>query len=183
MPERPSGAADDPGDRPGTGRQPDPDQDAALIREAVSGMDSLSAERRRFLAGYAYVLARVARADGVMNESEVAVIEQAVIEAGDLQRAQGALVSALASSVHSLFGATEDYAFTREVARVSSPQQLQRLLRACVTVGVADGRLSAAERTELYEIGRELGVASEEVDAIRDQIDVDARRTPEKPVE
>lgn len=171
MIERPSGDADDPADEPPSERHPDPDQDVALIREAVSGMSSLSDEQRRYLAGYAYILTRVARADGVMNQAEVAVIEEAVIEAGGLERAQGVLVAALASGVNSLFGATEDYAFTREFARMSSPQQLQRLLRVCVAVGAADGQLTAAETTELYEIGRELGVNSEELDAIRAQID------------
>lgn len=171
MPERPSTDADDRADRRASGSPPEPDRDVTLIREAVSGMGSLSPEQRRFLAGYAYVLVRVARADGMMNEAEVAVIEEAVIEAGDLQRTQGVLVAALASSVNSLFGATEDYAFTREFARMASPQQLQRLLRACVAVGAADGELTAAESTELYEIGRELGVHAEELDAIREQID------------
>ena len=170
MLERPSGADDDPADEPTPDPEPNPDQDVALIREAVAGMGTLTADRRRFLAGYAYVLVRIARADGVMNEAEVAVIEEAVIEAGGLERAQGVLVAALASSVNSLFGATEDYAFTREFARQSSPQQLQRLLRACVAVGAADGALTAAESAELYEIGRELGVGAEELDAIREQI-------------
>jgi len=169
--ERPSGTDDEPADEPVLDPEPNnPDQDAALIRDAVSGMGSLTAEQRRFLAGYAYILVRIARADGVMNEAEVAVIEAAVMEAGDLQRAQGVLVAALAGSVNSLFGATEDYAFTREFARMSTPQQLQRLLRACVAVGAADGDLTAAETTELHEIGRELGVNAEELDAIREQI-------------
>ena len=182
MSERPSGADDDPAGQPASGPEPSPDQDVAFIREAVAGMGSISAERRRFLAGYAYVLVRVARADGVMNDAEVAVIEESVIEAGHLERAQGVLVAALASSVNSLFGATEDYAFTREFARQSSPQQLQRLLRACVAVGAADGALTAAESAELYEIGRELGVNAEELDAIREQISprkTDTGRGPE----
>lgn len=170
MLERPSGAEDDAADEAASDAEPNPDQDVALIRQAVSGMGTLTADQRRFLAGYAYVLVRIARADGVMNEAEVAVIEESVIEAGDLERAQGVLVAALASSVNSLFGATEDYAFTREFARQSSPQQLQRLLRACVAVGAADGELTTAESAELYEIGRELGVNAEELDAIREQI-------------
>ena len=178
MPERPSDADDDPADQPDSDSATSPDQDAAFIRAAVAGMASLPPERRRFLAGYAYVLVRVARADGVMNEAEVAVIEESVIEAGDLGRTEGVLVAALASSVNSLFGATEDYAFTREFARQSTPQQLQRLLRACVAVGAADGALTAAESTELYEIGRELGVNAEELDAIREQIQPAAADAP-----
>ena len=177
--EQRSGTDDDPATEPASETDPEHDQDAALIRRAVTGMESLSAEQRRLLAGYAYVLVRVARADGVMNEAEIAAIEDSVIEVGGLERAQGVLVAALASSVNSLFGATEDFAFTREFARQSSPQRLQRLLRACVVVGAADGIITSSELTELYEIGRELGFAREEVDAIRDQIDRGVTGAPE----
>ena len=38
------------------------DQDALSIRRALSEIETLSTERRRFLAGYAYILVRLARA-------------------------------------------------------------------------------------------------------------------------
>jgi uncharacterized membrane protein YebE (DUF533 family) len=181
--DRSFGADDDPPAESEPDQDPAPDQDAdadvASIREAVSEMDSLTVEERRFLAGYAYILVRVARADGVINDAEIRVIEQAVIEAGRLLERQGVLLVALASRMNSLYGATEDYAFTREFARLSTPQQLQRLLRACVAVGAADGPITSAESTELYEIGRELRFTAEDVDAIRDQIDP---RPPAAPV-
>ncbi len=158
---------------------PEPDDDLASIRQAISETGSLTSERRRFLAGYAYILVRVARADGVINDDEIAAVESAVIEAGELHEPQGVLLVALASRMNSLYGATEDYAFTRDFARQSSPQRLQRLLRACVVVGAADGPITTTEATELREIGRELGFTSEEVDAIRDQIDTGPHEAPE----
>lgn len=174
-------AESEPDQDPASGQ--DPDADVASIRRAVSEMGSLTVEQRRFLAGYAYILVRVARADGILNDDEMRVTERAVIEAGRLQERQGALLVALASRVNSLYGATEDYAFTREFARLSSPQQLQRLLRACVAVGAADGPITSAESTELYEIGRELGFTADDVRAIREQIDPGGAMSPNDPDE
>jgi tellurite resistance protein len=148
-----------------------PDRDALSIRQALSEVETLSTERRRFLAGYAYILVRLARADDELNEAETASIEAAVVEAGDLSEQQGALLVAVASGMSSLYGSTEDFAITRDFARTSSPQERQRLLRACVTVALADGSIVGAESTELHEIGHELGFEADEIGAVREQID------------
>ena len=147
------------------------DRDLASIRHAIAQMETLSREQRRFLAGYAYILVRIARADGDINDAEILSMERSVSAAGSLPEAQGALLVALARRMNSLYGTTEDYATTREFARTSSPQERQRLMRACVSVGAADGFISGAEATELYEIGRELSFSVEDIDAIRDQVE------------
>ena len=147
------------------------DQDALSIRQALNEIETLPTERRRFLAGYTYILVRLARADEELNDTETARIESAVADAGDLTEQQGALLVAVASGMSSLYGTTEDFAITRDFARTSSPQERQRLLRACVAVALADGSIVSAESTELYEIGHELGFGAEEIDAVREQID------------
>jgi tellurite resistance protein len=156
--------------RPGSETDP-VDRDVASLRQAIARVDSLPQERRRFLTSYAYVLVRIARVDAEISDAELARIEESVVSAGDLAEADGTLIVSLASKMSQLFGATEDYAFTRDFARSSSPQQRQRLLRSCVMVGTADGSMAAAEIAELHEIGLELGFAAEEVDAIREQMD------------
>jgi tellurite resistance protein len=170
------GAADEP---PMPSEQ-DPDRDVASIRGAISELGALPVERRRFLAGYAYILVRIARADEELGDAELERIEAAVIAAGDLTEAQAALLVSFARRMNSLYGATEDYAVTREFARMSSPQHRQRLLRACVAVAVADGAITAAEATELHEIGQELHLRADEVDAIREQLEP---HEPEPPSE
>ena len=60
-PEPPSSSAPAP--------EPDAERDLASIRHSISGMESLSREQRRLLAGYAYILVRVARADGEINDA------------------------------------------------------------------------------------------------------------------
>ena len=176
--ERPAEAEPEPPSpsAPESGQDPD----LASIRRAITGMESISRERRRFLAGYAYILMRVARADGHTNDAETVSMEQAVSAAGELPEAQGALLVALAGRMNALYGTTEDYAVTREFARNTSPQERQRLMRACISVGAADGAISGAESTELYEIGRELGFSVEDIDVIREQVEPPAAE-PEPP--
>ena len=147
------------------------DPDALSIRRALSEIETLATERRRFLAGYTYILVRIARADDELNEPETASIEAAVVAAGDLTEQQGAVLVAVASGTSSLYGTTEDFAITRDFARTSSPQERQRLLRACVAVALADGAIVGAENTELYEVGHELGFRADEIDAVLAQID------------
>ncbi len=171
--------APEPGSEPAPAATPEPDQGTSYIRQAIAELGSNSVERRRFLAGYAYVLVRVARADADINDAEVERMEQAIIAAGELPEAVGALLVALASRLNSLYGATDDYAVTRELARSSSPQERQRLLRACIAVGVADGQLTGGELAELHEVGRELGFSVEEVEAVRQQVDPHATEPPE----
>ncbi len=164
---RPAESEPEPPSRPappaGATEVEDGDRDLASIRRVISEMGMLSLDRRRFLAGYAYILMRIARADEDTNDAEMASMEHAVSAVGGLPEAQGALLVALAGRMSSLYGTTEDYAVTREFARTSSPQERQRLMRACIIVGAADGAISGAERTELYEIGRELGFGAEEI--------------------
>ncbi len=147
------------------------DRDMASIRQAIADLESLPMDRRRFLSGYAYVLVRVARTDAELTEAKTARIEQAVMAAGNLSETEGALLVSLAGRMSLIFGATEDYAVTREFARNSSPQERQRLMRACVAVGTAEGPLAGPEIAELHEIGRELGFNADEVEAIREQVD------------
>jgi uncharacterized tellurite resistance protein B-like protein len=144
---------------------------AASIRRVASELASLSPERRSFLAGYAYILVRVARADSEADPAETRRIEAAVTAAGDVSEAQAALLVALAGRTSSLYGPSEDYAVTREFARRSSPQERQRLMRACISVLVTSGPISGSETAELYEVGRELGFSAEEVNAIRQQVE------------
>jgi hypothetical protein len=66
-----------------------------------------------------------------------------------------------------LYGATEDYVVTREFARVATREQCESLLRTGFAVSAADDNISASEIAELNEIGAELGLSSDEVDAVR----------------
>lgn len=137
------------------------------IRGISSELDALPGDSRRFISGYAYVLARVARTDPGFSDAERETMERAVIEVGGLTEPQAALVVQVARSLGLLYGATEDYVITREFARVASPQQREALLRTGFVVSAADDNVTGTEVAELNEIGAELGLTSAEVDRVR----------------
>ena len=79
------------------------------------------------------------------------------------------LVVEIARNQAELYGATEDFLVTREFARTASQEDRERLLRAAFAIGAADQTITSMESAELNEIGKELGFADAEVDAIRNE--------------
>jgi tellurite resistance protein len=139
------------------------------IRRIAGEMEALPIEQRRFIAGFAYVLARAAHADLDFSTVELRFMEQAVIEVGHLSEAQAVLVVEMARNMAELYGATDDYVVTREFTNNSTREQREDLLRTAFAVGAADDSITAAESAELNQIGKELGFRADEVDAIRNE--------------
>ncbi len=139
------------------------------IRRIAGEIDALPIEQRRWIAGFAYVMARAAHADLEISEAELKYMEHAVVAVGHLSEAQALLVVEMARNMAELYGATDDFLVTRRFTEISTREQREDLLRTAFAVGAADDNISAAESAELNEIGKELGFRAEEVDAIRDE--------------
>ena len=139
------------------------------IRRIASEMEALPLEERRYIASFAYVLARAAHADLEISRTELDYMEQAVIEVGRLRNAQAVLVVEMARNMAELYGATDDYVVTRQFAENSTREQRETLLRTAFAVGAADDTITAAEVAELNQIGKELGFRADEIDDIRDE--------------
>ena len=161
------GSKDDP--------QPEPSQpassrsDTESIRRIAGEIEALPVDERRYIAGFAYVLARAAHADLEISAAELEYMERAVIEVGQLTDAQAVLVVEMARNMAELYGATDDYVVTRAFAESATREQRETLLRTAFAVGAADDTITAPEVAELNEIGKELGFRSDEVDQIRDE--------------
>ena len=143
------------------------DPETAAVRRIVAQLAALPAEQRRHVAGFAYILSRVANADLDISAEEVALMEKTIVEIADLPEAQAVLIVEIARNQAELYGGTEDYVVTREFAQQATAEQREKLLRCCFAIGAADSSISAAEISELDEIGRELGFTDQEVRAIR----------------
>jgi tellurite resistance protein len=143
--------------------------DTESIRRIAGELDALPVDERRFIAGFAYVLARAAHADLEISRPELDYMEKAVIDVGGIRSAQAVLVVEMARNMAELYGATDDYVVTRAFAENSSREQRENLLRTAFAVGAADDTITAAESAELNEIGKELGFRADEIDAIRDE--------------
>jgi hypothetical protein len=144
-----------------------PNQETAAVRRIVSQLAALPVEQRRHVAGFAYILSRVANADLDIADAEVALMEKTVMEIADLPEAQAVLIVEIARNQAELYGGTEDFVVTREFAQQATAEQREKLLRCCFAIGAADSTITAAEVSELDEIGRELGFTDQEVRTIR----------------
>ena len=145
----------------------DPAAESETVRRIGGQLEALPIEQRRFVAGFAYVLGRVANADLTFSDAEVGLIEHSVTDIAGLTEAQAVLVVQIARNQEELFGATEDYIVTREFAATASREQCEQLLRAGFTLSATDAGISSVESAELNEIGKELGFTDAEVDAMR----------------
>jgi uncharacterized tellurite resistance protein B-like protein len=144
-------------------------RDSESIRRISAELEALPIEQRRYVAGFAYVLARVAHADLEVSDVELAHMERSLVEVGHLSAAQATLVVEMARNMNELYGATDDYVVTREFARTATREQREDLLRTAFAVGAADDSIVAPEVAELNEVGKELGFRSDEIDDMRDE--------------
>ncbi len=141
--------------------------ETAAVRRIVSQLESMPPERARYLATFAYVLARAAEADMAISDIETSTIEHLLVEHAGVDETQAVLVAEIAKSTARLIGGTEDYVVTREFVELSTPEQRIELLRACFVVGASDDTIDAEESAILNEIATELMIDAADAAALR----------------
>lgn len=137
------------------------------VRRIAAELEKKDPAEAKFLATFAYVLARVAHADLHIDETETDAMLGILEEVGALQRPEAALVVEIAKSQARLLGGTENYVVTREFRRTAEREQRARLLRCLYAVAAADGSISATETGEITAIAAELGFTRQEANALR----------------
>src|SRR5262245_37580291 len=79
------------------------------VRRIAGRLERLDPQQARYLAAFAYVLARVANADLRIEASESEAMEAAVRRTAGLAEAEAALVVEIAKSQQRALGGTENY--------------------------------------------------------------------------
>jgi uncharacterized tellurite resistance protein B-like protein len=148
-------------------RESDGHAETETVRRIAARLESLDPERARFLAAFAYVLARVANADLEIDESETLEMERSVREIASLSEGEATLAVEIAKSQTRITGGTENYVVTREFRKASTRQQRGELLRCLYAVAAADGTISPDESAEIICIAEELGFTRPEANALR----------------
>jgi uncharacterized tellurite resistance protein B-like protein len=146
---------------------PDDARDTATVRRIAAELDALPQGEARFLAAFAYVLARVARADLDVSRSETEQMIRLVRECSTLSEAQALLVVQMAKTQAIALGGTENYLVTRQFRELSNRAQRVDMLRCLFAVAAADQSVSHVENSEITAIGIELGFGGEEIASIR----------------
>jgi uncharacterized tellurite resistance protein B-like protein len=126
------------------------------VEAIVTELDALPPEEARFVAALAYVLSRVAFADRHISEEEIETMEILLEQFADLSEQRAAQVVTLAAERARLYGGTENYPVTRELAGITTVEQRQRILQALFAVAAGDDSISTAEDRQIRQIASEL---------------------------
>ena len=126
------------------------------VDEVERALGDLDPDRARYIACFAYILGRVARADHGITPQESAEMERLVAERAGLPPAQAALAVRIASAHGLRHGGTEDFLVTREFARLASREARLALLDCLFELSSSDQSIGQLEDNELRRIASEL---------------------------
>ena len=143
------------------------DGETETVRRIASRLERLEPAQAKYLAAFAYVLARVANADLVIAAAEAEEMRRTVRALAGLSADEADLVVEIAKSQARLLGGTENYVVTREFRRTTTPLQRAQLLECLYAVSSADGTISSAESREIANVAEELGFTRAEANALR----------------
>ena len=139
--------------------------DTDTVRRIAAELDRLEPDRARYVAGFAYILGRVAIADREISDAETQAMERIVTDRGALPEAQAVMVVQIAKSQNQLFGGTEDFLVGREFGRIASYEQKLALLECLFIVSAIDHTITLAEDQEIARVALELKI--EHADVVR----------------
>jgi len=143
--------------------------DTESIRRIIRSLDQLEPARARHVAAFAFVLARVARADLVITDEETAAMEMMIVEQTGLPEEQAVLVVGIARHQNLLFGGTDNFLVTRELKSSATTEEKHSLLRCLFAVSAADDSISTEEEGIITQIAAELGIDREEMVRVRSE--------------
>jgi len=141
--------------------------ESETVQRIASELERLPPEDSRYLAAFAYVLARIAHADLEIDDAETSEMRRIAAELAGLAEAESALVVEIAKSQARSLGGTQNYVVTREFRKISTRAQRGKLLQCLYAVAAADGTISTQESAEIVAIGEELGFTRAEANSLR----------------
>jgi uncharacterized tellurite resistance protein B-like protein len=137
------------------------------ITEVERALADIEPARARYIACFAQILNRAARADHTITPEERHEMERLVAERTGLPAAQAALVVQIASAQGLRHGGTEDFLVTREFARIADRSQKLALLDCLFAVSSSDKSIRTVEDNEVRRIASELKLEHADFIAVR----------------
>ena len=142
-------------------------QEFDSLTEAETILTGFDAAKRRYIACFAYILTRSARADHQVTEAEQLEMERILAAHIGIPAAQAAAVVKFAGIQARRSGGTDDFVVTREFDRVASHEQKVALIDALFTVSSVDASIVTVEDNEIRRIAKELKIEHTEYIAVR----------------
>lgn len=135
------------------------------LEEIERALDGLEPERARFIACFAYILGRVARADHQVTDQERTEMSRIIAGHAAITPEQAAIAAGIATAHGLKHGGTEDFLVTREFARLTDRDQRLALLDCLYALSSVDRPIITLEDNEVRRIASELKL--EHADFIR----------------
>jgi uncharacterized tellurite resistance protein B-like protein len=137
------------------------------LAELEATLMGLDAKTRRYVACFAYILTRSARADHQVTDSEAREMQRILAAQTAIPEVQAAVIVSLAGQQARRSGGTDDFVVTREFDRVASHEQKVGLVDALFTVSSVDASIVTIEDNEIRRIANELKIEHSEYIAVR----------------
>ena len=128
------------------------DNKLAAIEGALA---ALGPERARFLACFAYILTRAARADHQITDGEARVMERIIAGHAEIDEAQAQLIVQIARAAGHSRG-TDDFLITREFERTATREEKLAILDSLFEIAAADSSILTVEDNEVRRVASEL---------------------------
>lgn len=141
-----------------------PEDGLQEIERALEGMEGTHA---RYIACFAYILTRAARADHEVTEGEMAEMQRLVAERGGISPDEAHVVVGIARVHGHRVGGTEDFLVTREFNQIANRDQKLALLDCLFAVSSTDESIVTAEDNEIRRIANELKLEHGDYIAVR----------------
>jgi uncharacterized tellurite resistance protein B-like protein len=142
-------------------------QEFDSLTGAETVLKGLDAATRRYVACFAYILTRSARADHQVTDGEELEMERILATHTGIPDALAAAVVRFAGIQARRSGGTDDFVVTREFDRVASHEQKVALIDALFTVSSVDASIVTIEDNEIRRIAKELKIEHTEYIAVR----------------
>lgn len=134
------------------------------IEQALEGMEPA---RGRYIACFAYILTRGARADHEVTDGEARTMERIIAERAGIPADQAAIVVQIARTQAVRSGGTDDFIVTREFNSLATREQKIALLDCLFAVSAADASILTVEDNEIRRVANELKLEHAEFIAVR----------------
>lgn len=143
------------------------DREPESLHELATRLESLAPEDARFVAAFAYLLARVAAADLETGGTERTTIARRLETAAGLEPERAQLLAEAAIAAAGTHGASDDHLVARAFREMASPEERVLLVRCLYAVAAADESITTLEDNEIFEIATEIGLGRTDVVALR----------------
>lgn len=136
------------------------------LQEIERALEAHGPERARYLACFAYILTRAAKADHHVSDGEARMMEQIVAERAGVDAETAALIVRIARDAGHSRG-TDDYLITREFERIASREEKLALLDCLFAIAAADSPILTTEDNEVRRVASELKLEHPDYIAVR----------------